>query len=300
MGKTSFQFKVFDLNKNKNMPLEQKDILSDSLNEKELSEKEQLAKYAVNLAEEDDLIVENIFYKKKSWYGKWWGILIILVVFLLLIWGVFFISLTQDYLHKIEVGSIHYDMKYRTYDFSTKADLLAITKTEDDPQWGNPDAKVTIVEFADFTCPYCKDFNNEFMPKLKEEYADRINFIFRDYPILSGLEGESMQIANLANCIYNNLENKDDYWKVHNYIFLMAGNLMNINNDFEDYYDSAVVDQCVNEERYYNEILQDYYVADELGIQGTPTFYVNGHLMRANIPMEEWEYLLDKFLEKNK
>ena len=281
------------------MPLEQKDIIADVSEDKKLSEKEQLAKYAANLAD-DDMIVENISYKKKSWYAKWWGILIILFILLLLIWGLFFFSLTQDYISKIEEGSIHYDMKYRTYDFSTKADLFAITISDDDPRWGKEDAKITIVEFADYTCPYCKEFNNEFMPLLKEKYTDDVLFIYRDYPIMSDFEGESMQIANLANCIYNNLENKEDYWKVHNYIYLMAGNLMNINNDFEDYYDSEIVDKCVTEEKYYNEILQDYYIADELGLIGTPSFYVNGHLMRANIPMEEWEYLLDKFLEENK
>ena len=273
------------------MSLDQKDLIK-----KLPSEEDSWEEYAANLPEEEIKIVDNLRYQRRSWYSKWWGILIILFVLLLLVWALFFISITKDYMAKIEAGTIHYDMKYRTYDFNTQEDLLAITKSDDDQRWGNENAPIVIVEFADYTCPHCQDFNNKIMPKLKEDYADDILFIFRDYPIMSTAAGESLKVANLVNCIYRELENKEDYWKVHNYIFFMGENTSTIHEDFSGYYDKEKVQECVDNESLYNEIMEDYYVANELELTGTPAFYVNGHLMRGGIPYEEWQYLLNRFL----
>jgi len=273
------------------MPLDQND-----LNKHLSTEQENWDEYASNFADEDIKIVDNISYKKRHWYSKWWGILIIIFVLFAIIWFLYFLSVTKDYLAKIEAGTIHYDMKYMNHTFDSKKDLVAITKSNDDQRWGNEEAKVVIVEFGDFTCPFCKDFNSKIMPELKDKYEDEVLFIYRDYPIMSTAAGESVEIANVANCIYKYLNNKEDYWKVHNYVFLMSDNLINIHEDFSGYYDKEKVQQCINEEAMYTEIMEDYYIADQLGIAGTPVFYINGYKLSGGLPLEEWEYLLNKFL----
>lgn len=273
------------------MPLEQKDLAKNLS-----SDKENWAEYAANLPEDEVKIVDNLKYKGRRWYSKWWGILLLLLFFLLLLMALYFAKWYSVYNQEIQNGTLHYYMLHQNDNWESKADLLAITRSDDDPRWGKEDAKVVVVEFSDFTCPYCQQFNNEMMPKLMEDYSDKILFIYRDNPIMSTAAGESVQVANLVNCIYKNLEKKEDYWKVHNYVFLMGENTVNIHKDFDGYYDVAKVQACVDNQDMYNEILDDYYVASELGLEATPLFYINGNLFYGSQDYAEWQYVLDQYL----
>jgi len=65
---------------------------------------------------------------------------------------------------------------------ASSADLDASSK--DDPSWGPADAKVTMVEFGDFQCPYCRQWYSTVYEKLQANYGNKIHFVFRDYPLI--------------------------------------------------------------------------------------------------------------------
>ncbi|HPL93094.1 MAG TPA: thioredoxin domain-containing protein [bacterium] len=283
------------------MPIDREELAKHLSADENLDEQSRLQQYAAALPDEP-MIVSNVKYKKRRWFTKWWGVLLIMLFLTLAIFTSMFVYFYKDFLNKMAAGTIQWDMYYQGFDFKTRYDLLAISRDtmEDDPWWGHPDAKVVIVEFGDYTCSYCRDFNNKIMPQLKDKYQNDVLFIYRDFPVLSGAEGASVQVANVANCVYNNLNDKADYWKVvHNYLFLMTDNLGNIHKDLEGYYNVEAAEKCINDKMFYNEVLRDFNQADELGLTSTPSFFVNGHYMQGSLEAEEWFYVIDKFLAAN-
>lgn len=284
------------------MPIDREELAKHLSADENLDEQARLKQYAAALPDEP-MVVSNVKYNKRRWFTKWWGILLIVLFLLISIFVSMFVYFYKDFVKKIEAGTINLDVAYMNFDFDTRYDLLAISRDtmSDDPWWGHPDAKVVIVEFGDYTCPVCKDFNSKIMPQLMEKYSNEILFIYRDFPIMSGAEGASVQIANVANCIYNNLNDVNNYWTVvHNYLFLIGDNLTTIHKDLEGYYDVAKAEKCINEKMFYNEILRDLNQGEELGLTGTPSFFINGNPISGSFELKEWYYIIDKFLAANK
>lgn len=283
------------------MPIDREELEKHLLADEDLDEEARLKQYAAALPDEP-MMVSNLKYKKRHWFTKWWGVLIIILFFFLVIFASMFFYYYKDFIKKIEAGTIHLDVAYMNYDFATRYDLLAISRDvmADDPWWGHENAKVVIVEFGDYSCSFCKDFNNKIMPQLMDKYYNDVLFIYRDFPVMSGAEGASVQIANVANCIYNHLNDPRDYWRVvHNYLFLMTDNLGSVHKDLDGYYDVVKAEKCINDKMFYNEVLRDLNQGEELGLRGTPSFFINGHPVAGSMEIEEWFYVIDKFLAAN-
>lgn len=81
---------------------------------------------------------------------------------------------------------------------------------DDDPQLGNADAKVTIIEFGDYQCPLCRAFWRDTLPRIKKEYVDtgRVRIVFRDFPIQDA-HPEATVTAMAAECA----EDQGTYWE---------------------------------------------------------------------------------------
>src|SRR3990172_7467474 len=85
---------------------------------------------------------------------------------------------------------------------------------DDDPFFGPANAPVTIIEFSDYQCPYCKRWHAETYPRLLEEYAGRIRIVYHHFP-LHTIHAEARPAAIAANCAGK--QNK--YWEFHNLLF---------------------------------------------------------------------------------
>jgi len=145
-----------------------------------------------------------------------------------------------------------------------------------DPFLGNPDAKVTIVEFSDYECPVCQRFWSTTLDQLKKEYVDtgKVKFVYRDFPLTQS-HPMAMASAEAAECVFQQGGN-DAYFEYHDILFgnqylLSVSNLKAWAKDIG--YD---IDSCLDSGDSRKEVQQDFFQGQQAGARGTPTFFING------------------------
>jgi protein-disulfide isomerase len=174
---------------------------------------------------------------------------------------------------------------------------------DDDPMLGSADAKVLMIEFGDYQCPSCRMFWKDIEPRLKKEYIDtgKVKLVFRDFP-LTGIHPEAVLAAEAVNCA----RDQNRYWEFHDKVFreqynkgddvirLKPADLKKWAKDLK--LDQANFDQCLDSEKYKDEIVKDKMDGEAAGVQGTPTFFVNGHVVGGAQQYPEYKKLIDQLL----
>ena len=160
---------------------------------------------------------------------------------------------------------------------------------DDDPALGPADAPVTIVEFSDFNCPYCRRFHAEVFPDLMAAYPDQIRFVYRDYPITSA---ESLVAAQAANCAGK----QGAYWAYHDSLF--NGELGLGAEAYAAYaqrlnLDADALGACIAAGGEQAEVESDARAASALGVSGTPTFFINGIPLVGAQPLAQFRSVID-------
>jgi protein-disulfide isomerase len=160
---------------------------------------------------------------------------------------------------------------------------------DDDPSLGPSDARVTIIEFSDYNCPYCRRFHAETFPALMEAYPDQIRFVYRDLPITSA---ESLVAAQAANCAGK----QDAYWPYHNQ--LLKADLGLGQAAYEVYanrldLDAEALTACIAAGEEQAEVESDARAATALGVSGTPTFFINGIPLVGAQPLAQFRSVID-------
>lgn len=176
-----------------------------------------------------------------------------------------------------------------------KIDQSLSANSQDDPFLGAKDAKVTIVQFADFECPYCRQ---EFLiiRELAKLYP-QVKIIFRDLP-LTNIHEQALSSAVAANCA--NKQNK--FWDFHDQLFL------NQEKFSHDYYQQIAkmlnlnmteFNSCLVDKKIVEEISLDVNDAVLMGVKGTPTFFINGKRLAGVVSLENWKTILTIALSAN-
>lgn len=174
----------------------------------------------------------------------------------------------------------------------------AITRYEvsqdDDPALGPVDAPVVIIEFSDYQCPYCKRWHDEVFGRLLSEYGDVVRFVYRDFP-LGSIHPFAAGAAEAANCAGE----QDAYWEYHNALFsdtygMDRDALLQYANDLG--LDAAAFRECLDSRRYRDEVQADYEAALQLGINSTPTFFINGRPVIGAQPYEVFARIIEEEL----
>src|SRR3989338_3277191 len=166
---------------------------------------------------------------------------------------------------------------------------------DDDPSLGNKNAPVTIVEFADFECPYCKRFHEDTFPHIKD-YIDsgQVYFVYRDFP-LSQIHPNSHMASKAANCAYE----QGNFWDMHNMLF--ENGVKNGVEDFKQYARNiglnmdkfnSCLDSSANDVEIWNDIADGTF----LGVTGTPAFFVNGEIIRGAQPFSVFKEAIERAL----
>jgi len=160
---------------------------------------------------------------------------------------------------------------------------------DDDPALGPEDAAITIVEFSDFNCPYCRKFHVETFTPLLAAYPDQIRFVYRDFPITSQ---ESFVAAQAANCAGH----QGSYWEFHNALF--TGELGLGRAAYESYGERLGLDvqalaACIDAGGEQEEVESDARAAAALGVSGTPTFFINGIALVGAQPLAQFRSVID-------
>ncbi|MDC0673790.1 thioredoxin domain-containing protein [Nannocystis radixulma] len=145
------------------------------------------------------------------------------------------------------------------------------------PWIGSSDAKVQVVEFSDFECPYCSRAADT-LKQLKDKYADKpVQFVFRHFPL--SFHPNARPAAEYAQCAHE----QEKFWPLHDAIFaaqreLSTDKLKELAGQVG--LDTAKLDECLA--RVGQIIETDMKVAGEAGVGGTPSFYINGQTFEGN------------------
>lgn len=181
-------------------------------------------------------------------------------------------------------------------DFSSAQRRYEIEILAEDPSLGPEDALVTIVEFSDFECPFCRSYHTAVFPRLRNEYGDKLRFVYKDFP-LTNLHPNAIPAAEAALCA----EEQEMFWEFQELIFSMQLPLERAS--YEQYAEDLSLDlpnftACLDEGRYNQQVLDDYEAGSIIGVRSTPTFFINGIPVVGALPYEEFAAVIDAELER--
>lgn len=166
--------------------------------------------------------------------------------------------------------------------------------TEGSPSVGPEDAPIVIVEFSDLQCPFCKRFHDETFNQLLAAYPNQIRFVYRHLPLTS-IHPEAFPAAEASMCA----NDQNTFWQYSDKIFKNQGNLgrelyLQIASDLK--LDSAAFEDCLNTQKYKDVVQEDMDFALGLGVQSTPTFFINGLALVGAQPLDAFKQIIDKEL----
>ena len=161
------------------------------------------------------------------------------------------------------------------------------------PTLGPADAPITIVEFSDYQCPYCRRWHEEVYEPLLAAYPGQIRMVYRNMPLTS-IHPDAQAAAEAAMCAGE----QDAYWPFHDRLF--SSDSLNTQT-FVQYAQelSLKVDQfqtCITEHKYKDAVVADSDFAVNLGVSSTPTFFINGLAVVGAQPLEVFKQVIDKEL----
>ena len=174
---------------------------------------------------------------------------------------------------------------------------------EDGNALGDPDAPVVIEDFSDFACSYCADFTAETEGRIIEEYvaSGEVYFVYRSVGNLLG-SSASVQAAEAAYCAGD----QDRFWDYHALIFANQASLFvdttaDITPTLTRFAEILEVDQdafqsCLDAGTYADRVEQDEVEARQAGVTGTPSFLVNGRLLKGNVPFSSFQSVIEEEL----
>lgn len=179
---------------------------------------------------------------------------------------------------------------------SVEETLAALGKM---PALGSANAPVTIVEFSDFQCSFCKKFWADTLPKLKDTYIKqgKARFTYRHFAILGKF---SEQAAMAAECAGE----QGKFWQYHDKLFANQGGLALTDAKLKGYAQDLKLNvgkfgPCLDSSRYRQKVEGQTAVAASLGARGTPTFFVNDRLVVGAQPFEVFETVIKQELGKS-
>lgn len=166
------------------------------------------------------------------------------------------------------------------------------------PARGPADAPLTIVEYSDYTCGYCRGFFEQMEEPLFERYGADVRLVYKHFP-LTGLRAWSEDAALAGACAYR--QGNDRFWALHGRLFrsparLKAGPEALAGLAQEAGLDVPAFKACLEQREALPEVTADIAEGDRLNVQGTPTFFVNGRPIEGLLPAGEFFAILDEEL----
>jgi len=162
---------------------------------------------------------------------------------------------------------------------------------------GNNDAKVTVVEFADFECPACQA-GYPIVKKLTQDYGDKILFVFRHFPILTG-HPYALEAAEAAEAAGE----QGKFWEYYDFLFESQGKLTD--DDLRGYAKTLGLDMtkfnaALDSDKYKDKVMADLADGEKLGVDATPTFFINGKKYVGVQTYDQFKSIIDGQLKAAK
>ena len=171
---------------------------------------------------------------------------------------------------------------------------VADVSIDDDAIRGDENAKVTIIEFSDYECPFCKKAEPT-MKKILKNYDGQVRWVYRDFPMSyhknAQLAAEASEAAHAQG----------KYWEYHDLIYENTKNLKKA--DLIKYAEQLGLDMeqfksDLESGKYTEEVKKDLADGEAAGVDGTPAFFINGRKVVGAQPYEEFARVIDEELEK--
>lgn len=189
-----------------------------------------------------------------------------------------------------------YNMETYVHEIKMPVERVEVS-IENEPSRGPEDAKLTIVEFSDFECPFCKRAQST-TKQIQEKYGNKVRWVFKDFPL--DFHQNAMGAHLAANCVYR--QDPSAYWSFFDDVFqnapasLKRGALNNhakktgINmGDFQS---------CMDDPAMKQEIQKDIQEGQSHGVNGTPAFFINGRMIEGAVPYADFEKVIEEELSK--
>ena len=177
----------------------------------------------------------------------------------------------------------------------------------DGPSLGSEDAPVTIVEFSDYQCPYCKKHFTNTLSAIKTSYIDRgkVRYVFRNFP-LDSIHPHARKAAEAAHCAGD----QGKYWDMHDVMFqnqdaLETDNLRDFAKTMQ--LDPKAFNTCLDEDQYAKKVEADVAAGSAIGVTGTPKFFIGrtkpdgtmvATVMKGAQPASAFSLVIDRLLEE--
>ena len=165
--------------------------------------------------------------------------------------------------------------------------------TDGYPSLGPDDAEIVIVEFSDYQCPFCRKFHDETYQSLLDAYPGQIRFVYRNLPLTS-IHPDAMPSAIASLCA----NDQNAYWDYHEKLFssevLTRETFIQYATDLSLNVEEFTA--CLDSGKHDEFISQDMDFALNLGVQSTPTFFINGLAVIGAQPLSTFSQIIDKEL----
>ncbi len=170
---------------------------------------------------------------------------------------------------------------------------------KDGPKRGSGKAPVTLIEFSDFQCSFCRKFWQTTLPQIEKKYIStgKVKFVYRHLAILGKHSVASAQAAECAG-------EQEKFWEYHDKLFASAGSPLAFTDGRLKGYakelglKSRAFDQCFDSGKYLKKVEGETAIAAFLGARGTPAFFLNGQLLVGAQPFQVFEAAIEKDLKK--
>lgn len=165
---------------------------------------------------------------------------------------------------------------------------------DDDPTRGPANAKIEIIEFTDYQCPFCKKVRPT-ISQILETYKDQVSYTLRDFPL--SFHPESFAAHMASQCA----KDQGKYWEFNEKLF---ANQQGLKVDLLKGYakelalETKAFDECLDSKKYADEVKKDMAEGQKYGVSGTPAFFVNGILMSGAQPFSSFKEVIDDELKK--
>jgi protein-disulfide isomerase len=171
-------------------------------------------------------------------------------------------------------------------------------ETANRPFRGGANAPVTIVEFSDYQCPFCKRAEGV-IDQVVEKYGDKVKVVFRDFPL--PMHNQARLAHEAANCAAE--QGTDKFWQYHAKLF---ANQQALGEDKLKSYagevglNQAKFDECLAKKPFKAAIDKDIAAGQKVGVTGTPAFFINGRMVTGAQPLEKFQEVIDEELASAK
>ena len=169
-----------------------------------------------------------------------------------------------------------------------------VALADHDPSRGPADAPITIVEFSEYQCPFCGRVTPT-LKALEQKYGSKVRFVFKDFPLPN--HAQAPKAAEAAHCAGD----QGKYWELHDQLFSNQQQLQIA--DLRKYagvvgLDQAKFDQCLDSGTHAASVQADVDLGNQIGVQSTPTLYINGRVVTGAQPASVFEAIIDEELAR--